>query len=159
NMPRTKQVDQQFASFFFFEQNMPLYMPKQLRSNDAFLYWKTEEKKAYTPTYEEARPKVVEAWRFLKAREPARQEVERIQEEVRKPKSQGEGLKYLRDESAKPPGWGEMFYLSEIARLKPSALSGLTRRQYEPYVPDEEKIKAPPGFVDQLMGALKETGD
>src|SRR5262249_28560794 len=52
----------------------------------------------------------------------------------------------------------EMFYLNEIARLKP-ALTGGTRSQYEPYVPDEEKIKARPDFVDQLLRSLKEKGD
>src|SRR5207249_4854669 len=137
--PRSTRLDESFAGLFF--DNTPLYLPQPLLSGDSFLYWKTEEKKAYTPNFAEAKPKVIEAWRYLKARDLARQEAKRIEDDARKHKSQGDGLKYLRDESAKHPGWGEMFSLGDIARLKPSLLTGVTGRQYEPFVLDQEKIK------------------
>ena len=158
-----------FAALFF--GNAPSYMPQRWpiagmfgeamwqMSEEPFLYWTTEEKKAYTPTYEEAEKKVIEAWRLRKAGELALKEAERIQLDVEKAKAKGNGLKVLREEQAKNPGWGEIFPLSNIARLVDVFTGGLALRQYAPYQADEDRIKARPDFVAQLMRALKENGD
>jgi hypothetical protein len=168
--PRDDIRGRNFAGLFF--DNAPLYLPEQWpasrtafdifggqweRAAEPFLYWKTEDKKGYTPEKaEDVWPKVVDAWRYQKARELALQEAERIQQEVMKAKAQGDGLKLMREESAKHPAWGDMFALSDIARL---VVPPLGPRQYVPYMPDEDRIKARPDFVDQLMRSLKERGD
>lgn len=158
---RSTMLDYNFAAHFFGP--AALYLPEQLPSGQEFLYWKTEDKKAYTPTYEEAKPKVIEAWRSQKARELARQEAERIQQAVAKVKNAGDGVKLLREESAKHPAWGEMFAVSNIARLVPeNQLPGVPG--YVPflgsiYKPDDTRITPRPDFVDQLMRSLKEPGE
>src|SRR5205807_1407044 len=50
---------------------------------EAFLYWKTEEDKpAVTPTIEQARSKVEEAWRLNKARDLAEKKAEELKKEA-----------------------------------------------------------------------------
>src|SRR5262249_32293173 len=88
-------------------------------ATEPFLYWKTEDKPAYTPTFDEARPKVVKAWRERKARDRAGKEADRIKAELLAARKQGDGIRLLRDESAKHPAWGTIFSLSDIARLVP----------------------------------------
>ncbi|HMF14386.1 MAG TPA: hypothetical protein VKE94_18845, partial [Gemmataceae bacterium] len=151
--------DHEFASQFF--DSAGPYLPKQLA--ESYLYWKTEDKKAYKPTFQEARPKVIEAWRFKKARELARQAAERILQDVAKLKSPGDGYRLLRDESAKHPAWGETFALSNVAKLvyEPTRPGAPT---YVPYLssasrPEESQIMARSDFVDQLMRGLKARGD
>ncbi len=170
--PREDLRGKYFSSLFF--DNTPAYLPERWpsvrgqmamffdnwgTSEEPFLYWKTSDQKAYVPTYEEARPKVVEAWRFQKARELARKEAERIQNEARQHKSQSDGIKLMRDESAKHANWGEMFALGGIARLVPVFAGGAGFHQYGPYQVDDDRMKARSDFVDQLMRALKEPGD
>jgi hypothetical protein len=166
--PREDPRGKFFAALFF--GNAPTYMPQRWplpigfvdnwqSSEEPFLYWITEEKKAYTPTYKEAEKKVIEAWRLAKADKLALKEAERIQQEVEKAKVKGDGLKVLREERAKNPTWSEIFPLSNVARLVDVFTGGLALRQYAPYQPDEDRIKARPDFVDQLMKALKENGD
>jgi hypothetical protein len=174
NKPRDDPRGRNFAGLFF--DAAPSYVPERWpssrsmfemfgggpweRADEPFLYWKTEEKKAYTPEKpQDVWPKIVEAWRYQKARDLALQEAERVQQEVTKAKAQGDGLRLMREVSAQHPAWGEMFVLRDIARLVPVFTGGAVLRQYGPYTPDEDKIKARPDFVDQLMRALKERGD
>jgi hypothetical protein len=157
-----------FASLFF--DMAPVYLPEPFprpqfsmseweRAEEPFLYWKTEDKKAYVPSYEEARPKVVEAWRYQRARELARKEAVRIQDKVRERKSKSDGITLMREECAKLPACGEIFPLGGIARLIPVFTGASAARQFEPYRVDEDKFHARSDFVDQLMRSLKETGD
>jgi hypothetical protein len=171
--PRDDLRGRNFATLFF--DAAPTYVPEQWPSSrgqfdflgarmwevadEPFLYWKTADVKAYTPSEEEAQPKVIEAWRFQQAQKLALQEAQRIQEQVAKAKDQRNGLKLLREESARNPAWGEMFPMMDIARLVPVFTGGVVLRQYGPYQPDEDKIKARADFVDQLMRSLKEPGD
>ncbi|HMF14554.1 MAG TPA: hypothetical protein VKE94_19700, partial [Gemmataceae bacterium] len=160
---RTPAEDRSFGGMFF-DQTLT-YQPPRSPFADSYLFWKTEDKKAYTPEYAEAKPKVIEAWRFQKARELARKEAERIQQEVAKLKSPGDGYRLLRDESAKHPAWGDTFALSDIARLVPD-LRRADFRSYTPYLnydaaklQYESHVTPRADFVDQLMRALKTRGD
>lgn len=157
-----------FASLFF--DLAPIYLPEPFprpqfsmgeweRFEEPFLYWKTEDKKAYVPSYEEARPKVVQAWKFQEARNLARKEAERIRDKVRERKSKSDGITLMREECAKLPACGEIFPLGGIARLVPVFSGAAAVRQFEPYRVDEEKLHARPDFVDQLMRSLKDPGD
>jgi hypothetical protein len=129
-------------------------------ADEAFLFWKTADKKAFTPSYEDAEKKVIEAWRLKKAGELALKEAERIQQEVENVKASDDRLKFLREESAKNPSWGEIFAIDNIARLsRPIFATGSLTMQYVPYKPKESQIKARSDFAEQLMRALKESGD
>jgi hypothetical protein len=157
-----------FASLFF--DAAPVYLPEPFprpqfsmseweRAEEPFLYWKTEDKKAYKPSYEEARPKVVQAWRNQEARKLARKEAERVRDKVRERKSKGDGILLMREECAKLPACGEIFPLGGIARLVPVFTGAASAWQFEPYRVDEDKLHARPDFVVQLMRSLKDTGD
>jgi hypothetical protein len=140
-----------------------MLMDRWSSATEPFLFWKTEDKKAYTPSFEEARPKVEQAWRYKNARELARTEANKICDEVRQHKSKGDGLTWMREVSAKHSEWGEMFALYGIARLVPD-LRRVGSQEYVPYLastlkPDDSKIALRPRFVDQLMASLKEVGD
>jgi hypothetical protein len=58
-------------------------MPLTGEPDPVFLAWRTEDKPARSVTYQEARPRVVEAWKEQKARELAKAEAERIANEIR----------------------------------------------------------------------------
>jgi hypothetical protein len=162
-------LDRFFLLFFDDSTPWPTFVPKQWPlpglgfwevADEPTLFWKTEDKKAYTPTYEEAEPKVIEAWRQKKAGELALKEAERIQQELDKVKERDDRLKYLREESAKNPSWGDIFAIDNIARLaRPIFATGPLTMQYAPYRPKDSQIKARTDFADQLLRALKENGD
>jgi hypothetical protein len=171
--PRDDIRGRNFAGLFF--DNAPPYSPEQWPSSrgqfdflgarlwevadEPFLYWKTEDLKAYTPEEAEAMPKVIDAWRLQQADKLALAEAHRIQQEAVKAKTQSNGLKLLREESAKHPAWGDMFAVMDIARLVPKYTGGIVLKQYGKFQPDEDKIKARDDFVEQLMRSLKEPGD
>jgi hypothetical protein len=168
--PPSEDPRKKLFAVLFFGNKAPSYLPVHWplpgrfgdnwqMSEEPFLYWTTEEQKAYTPTYEQAEKKVIEAWRMRKAGELALKEAERIQQEVVKVKEKGDGLKVLREESAKNPSWGEIFPLINIAKLVDVFTGGMVLRQYGPYKADEDKIKARADFVDQLLKTLKANGD
>jgi hypothetical protein len=169
--PREDFQGKNFPSLFF--DNAPAHMPERWPTDrsrfafmplwetaeEPFLYWKTEDKKAYVPSYEEARPKVVQAWKFQEARKLARKEAERIRDKVREHKSKGDGITWMREECAKVPACGEIFPVAGIARLVPVFTGAAAARQFEPYRVDEDKFHARPDFVAQLMRSLKDPGD
>ena len=56
--------------------------PSPLGADPAFLAWRTEEKAPQAVSFRAAEPKVLAAWRRVKARDLARQEAERIAKEM-----------------------------------------------------------------------------
>jgi hypothetical protein len=137
------------------------YLPERLSAgNETFLYWKTEDKPAYVPPFEEVKDKVKDRWVFEKAREFAEKEAKRIEAEARK--SQGGAEQNLRDARAKL-GAGEIFELRGVTRLIPPpeqvAVMSQFPGQYVPYKVPENVIEHPTAkFVDELLG-LQKKGD
>lgn len=69
-----------------FSQTKQIYRPEQvtaMMSGQYYLYWITQQAKEYVPTYEEAREKVIDAWKLAKAREYARQAAEEMAAKVK----------------------------------------------------------------------------
>ena len=92
----------------------PQDVPPQWDSDDRFLYWKTAEKGAYVPSFEEARPKVVARWKFEKARPLARKEADEVVAKIPKNTTGGDAERVLRDGS---PHAGKFMILPNVARL------------------------------------------
>ncbi len=86
----------------------PRYYPEerpnlQRRSGDApepvFVVWRLDEQPARVPTYSEARPAVIAAWKRLEARKIARREAERLAAAIRaNPQTSEKTLKYVVDD-------------------------------------------------------------
>lgn len=65
---------------------MPRYQPQQAQDmqGNYYLFWKTEEKDAFLPTFEEVRGDVEEAWMRQEARKLAMEEAVKLADEARK---------------------------------------------------------------------------
>src|SRR5207249_1685122 len=92
-----------------------------------YYWWRTEDVSPRTPKYEKARSEVVEAWKFLRARDLAQKEADRLQELVKR--VQGDAPK-LRDLAAQNGG-RDYFELGPMAlympHLNPTAMGGISR--------------------------------
>lgn len=161
---------------YLFRENKPLYRPygeefeQFIPGGSTFLFsgsgssrilaWKTEDQKAYTPSFDEAKPKVEAAWRLQKARELAHKEAEAIAQAAMKKRDEGgDAARWLRDEQVRHGG--TVFDVLTIAKLVKSMhpLAGLDT-DYESFRFPETQIAYPrPGTVDILMEKLKKTGD
>jgi len=60
------------------------------KAEPVFLAWRTDERKGRSLSFTEAKPRVVEAWKRLKARDLAKAEAERLANELRAKPSQSE---------------------------------------------------------------------
>jgi hypothetical protein len=124
-----------------------------------FLYWKTEDKRAYVPTFAEAKPMIVAAWRLQKARDLARQEAEAIAAAVRNRKEGITAERFLREEAARR-GYEVVLPPGKMARLV-SAMSFLAGGEdYKPYqFPDSQIAFPKPDTVENLLQNLHKPGD
>ena len=73
-----------FAEWAFAE-STPLYkaLAAQDREGNAYLLWKTKEEPAYVPTFEQARDKVAQTWKMIKARDLARKRADEYATQAR----------------------------------------------------------------------------
>jgi hypothetical protein len=136
-----------------------LFVPEVMmsRTDDTnFLYWRTADEPAKTLTFEESKPAVEKAWRWLKARELAKQEAEKIAKQ-----SPSDPVPALLDAAKKlnetPFDLFGVAYLKKSLQSRPSIGGG---SDFEPYRPPEDKIEYPPfDFMPKLMepGAVKST--
>jgi len=123
------------------------------------VFWRSEDERAKELGYDEARPRVLAAWRFLEARKRTVAEADRINEELSQAEASGkmsppEAIKYFRDQKL-----GEVFELADVARLIPSpTFNPAVSAAYYPYVIPASKIPyAPTDLLDQFM-ALEKPG-
>ncbi len=153
NDPKGKQ----FAARLIFDQGTGQpkpYNPRELfDEKGTFLYWKTADEAAGTLSFDQAKAKVVQAWRFREARKLAKKEADEIAK-----KAKGDPLPIL-TEAGKRLG-KDPIEIKAIARLKqvitPRAGFG---NQYGPYKVDEDIIEYPKAdFVDRVM-ELKKPGE
>jgi hypothetical protein len=66
-----------FAEFAFAD-TLLTYRPSEVDDNEGnvYLFWKTKEEAAYVPTLDQIRDRVIQAWKMIQAREPARKRAE-----------------------------------------------------------------------------------
>jgi hypothetical protein len=122
-------------------------------------FWRSEDERARELGYDEARPRVLAAWRSLEARKLALRKADQINEELSQEMTSGkmtpaEAIKYFRDQKL-----GEVFELADVARLIPSpTVNPGVSAAYYPYVIPATKIPyAPSDLLDQFM-ALEKPG-
>jgi hypothetical protein len=127
-----------------------------------FLFWKTEEKPAYVPRFDEAKDKVIAWWKFDKARQLAEKEAEQVMAEA---KGKPDPERRLKDGSKHSERW---FFLSDqnhkdkVARLVKPLQPFFREAQWEPFKFSKDQIEYPPDppsdLLDKLI-AMKEPGE
>jgi hypothetical protein len=149
-----------FASQLF--QNPVAYSPRpwplgrnEMDQGPSFLYWKTNDKPAYVPTFAEVQDKVKDWWQLDKARELAKKEAEDL---MAKAKGQPDAQRWLKDgtKHSEP-----MFMLDDVARLVKVRSPNITRESfnaYQPYQVPKEKIEYPPEGLQKDLFELNEPG-
>jgi hypothetical protein len=100
-----------------FSQNIRKFEPYNFNAmlrNIRFLAWKVEEKEPYIPTFEQARPRVVDAWKLVKARELAAAKAEELSSKM-----------------ATSEGWDKVLSPNEQALLlRPTSFTWLQRPMF-----------------------------
>lgn len=148
-----------FADMFF--RNPTPYSPEEyplggsrLGQGPSFLHWKTNDKAAYVPTFDEVKDKVKDWWQFDKARELAKKEAEDL-----KAKAQGptDAQKWLKDGTTHSE---PMFLLDGVAGLvkQRSPFARGPSDSYQPYQIPTEKIEYPPDGLEKDLQKLTEPG-
>jgi hypothetical protein len=148
-----------FGDMFF--RNPSAYSPEDYplgggRSGQtpSFLYWKTNDKAAYVPTFEEVKDKLKDWWQFDKARELAKKEAEELKS---KAQGQSDAERWLKDgtKHSEP-----MFLLDGVAGLvKPlTPRAGRAFNEYQRYEIPTEKIEYPPDGLEKELRELTEPG-
>ncbi len=121
------------------------------------VFWRSKDERARELSYDDARPRVLAAWRFLEARKLALREASRIDEELSQGEASGkmsppEAIKFFRDKKL-----GEVFELADVARVIPSpTFNPAVSAAYYPYVIPASKIPyAPADLLDQFLALDK----
>lgn len=97
-----------------FSQSLARYKPQKISASDVdsqFVFWKVDDKEAYTPSLEEARPAIVRHWKMKKALELAKAEGEKLAQAVR---NQNQSLKtaFGEDESKTVTETGQFTWMT-----------------------------------------------
>jgi hypothetical protein len=151
--------EKNFANLFF--QNPGVYSPQDYPTggslasdSPSFLYWKTNDKAAYVPTFEEVKDKVKDWWQFEKARELAKKEAEDLKA---KAQGQADAERWLKDgtKHSEP-----MFILDEVSGLVKSKtpFARGPMNAYDRYRIPPEKVEYPPEGLDKDLLKLTEPG-
>ncbi|MFO0876320.1 MAG: hypothetical protein U0840_03020 [Gemmataceae bacterium] len=138
------------------------YEPDQFQVRDPrredFVFWRSQDLPSRPRDYDKVRGDVETAWRMEKARQLARKEAERLEDEINKKKlTPADAARLLAEQK------GETFELDSIAQFVPprEVLAG-RRTEYTPYqVPEDRQgifEYAPAELAKQLM-TLKRPGE
>jgi hypothetical protein len=146
-----------FANQLF--QNPVAYSPQnwplgrgEFDHGPSFLYWRTNDKPAYVPTFAEVQGKVKDWWQLEKARDLAKKEAEEL-----KTKAQGQpdAERWLKDgtKHSEP-----MFLLDEVAGYVKNRTPFATGASYQRYTIPREKIEYPPDGLENELVKMNEVG-
>jgi hypothetical protein len=174
-----EQVDETFANAFFQGQGdydpkvwppgaslvealepsrFGMQFPPQRREPDpdVFLVWRTEDKPAYVPSYDEVKERVIAAWRRQKARSATADEAAKLREAFAKTGGDFAKVVQLAAEKNKP----RPIELKGIARMVPEPLPVAGQHRYQAYqFPEDLKQQAGADWVNELVDKLKTKGD
>ncbi|HBI45463.1 MAG TPA: hypothetical protein DDY78_21805 [Planctomycetales bacterium] len=150
----SRQVFPPFANEVFgFQAGKYIPSPVLPDGRDKYLvFWRSEDERAHELDYDDARPRVLAAWRFQEARKLVLREADRISGDLSQKEADGqlspqEAIKYFRDQKL-----GQVFELVDIARLKPAPSANPGSATYYRYVIPASQIPyAPADLLDQLM--------
>jgi hypothetical protein len=136
-----------------------LYSPHHLGASKEFLYWKTDEKGEYIPSFAEARDKVVARRKFEKARQLAKEEAKKIADQAPK-HTTGEDAKIsLLDKSKLAGAMIDLDHVAPLVMQRAATVSRFETTRYVPYKIPQSKIEYPSAeMVNKLLG-LKQEGE
>jgi hypothetical protein len=143
-----------------FEVRTRFYQPRTVEENslDSPLYWITSEEAAYTPTFEEARPRVLERWQLSRAGVEAKKKAEEIAAQVKKEAGGNgkEAARILRQKAADLNT--NLVTLDKVSRLTTSptpafmAASAMGGSDYKRYTVPDDKVEYPSArFLDEVL--------
>jgi hypothetical protein len=123
-------------------------------TDEPFLFWKTEDRPAYAPTFDEAKDKVIASWKFDKARGLAEKEAKQVKAEAMgKPDAE----RRFKDGSKHSDKW---FYLTDqydhdkVAKLVRPGPTGTP----EPFRFAKRQIEYPPADLADELIAMTQPG-
>jgi hypothetical protein len=121
---------------------------------DVFLVWRTEDKAAYVPPFDQMKDEVTAAWRLQKARIATGDEAEKLKEELGKT---GGDIARVRQLAAEKKY--EVRELRGVARKVPEPVPVPNQHRYQAY-PFPSDIKYPGAdWVNEMVDKLKNKGD
>lgn len=143
-----------FANAFFEGRENTLYQPANfpaLGDETAYRFWRTEDREPRVLSFDKAKPKVEEAWKYQRARELAQKAADVIADEARK--TDGDPQK-LRDLAA--AGKMEYFEIGPQAATNPklSPFPGQPK-EYDPFRVPEDKVTYPGAMSRQIVDLRK----
>lgn len=157
--PLVEATGESFVGTFLFgntfrdlESEETTYRPQQPSTNQNYLVWLTEDEAARVPSFEEARPKVLAAWKEREARKLAQAKAEELSKQL---KAFNGDIQRIED-FAKDNGL-TFFKLTNVAKLarEPATTAEVTqssRNQYQGYIVPPNLIEYPtPDAVQQLL--------
>ncbi len=126
------------------------------RDRQLYLVWHTDEQKAFVPTFDQARDKVIAAWRLNKARTAARAEADKLRAKVAETKGNIAKLTQLAaEQKAATP-----FELKQVAREVPAPMAAPTGgHTYMPFQFPDTMPYPGKDWLDQMLDKLKEPGN
>jgi hypothetical protein len=159
-------LNERVSVFFFkptiaFSQSMSLFEPRYFPSGEPpwkranlsefpiTLAWKFEQTDARTPPFEEAKPAVLAAWKFDKARVLAKESADKLASGLG---ALGGDVQKIRDIVSKLP----TFEIKGAARLNPIRSSEFGLTKYYPYEPPIEHIRYPTKTFNSELFALQD---
>jgi hypothetical protein len=161
-VPLTPQQVKQFADTLL--RPTQTYDPEPYHNNvnptATYYFWLAESDKAYVPTFDAARPKVLAAWKFARARDLARKAAEQVIADLKARPQGTDAERFLRDDAARR-GF-ELFsaFPLTITKLEKAQTVQATSAEYHPYKFKETDFPYPrPEAVDKLFGDLKQPDD
>jgi hypothetical protein len=119
-----------------------------------FLVWRTVEKPAYVPSFDEVKDEAAQALRLMKARRAAQDAADKLKEELAKTGGDQAKVRQTAAENRR-----EVIELTKVARQVPEDVAIATGHRYQPFrFPDAIRY---PGkdWVDTMLDKLKVTGD
>jgi hypothetical protein len=123
-------------------------------SDEPYLVWRTEDQKAFVPTFDAVKDKVAAAWAQINARTQARKDAEKLLAEARKTGGDPAQIRQLAAENKR-----EIIELNQVARQVPDPSAAATlRRQYTPYQFPDLISYPKKDMLDKLL-ALKNKGE
>jgi hypothetical protein len=157
-------ADEQFGTALFKEEGeyRPTIWPPNASldgqfgppDQDLFLVWRTQEKPAYVPPFDEIKDEVVAAWRLSKARRETQEKADQLKAELAKTGGDLAKVRQLAAENNR-----EVIELTKVARQVPEDVAVPTGHRYQPFhFPDAIRY---PGkdWVNQMLDQLKTRGD
>lgn len=153
---------EQFADDLFVRNGTydPMQFPTREPRREEYVFWRSQDLQSRSREYGQVRSEVEAAWRLEKARQLARREAERLEDEINKAKfaNATDAARFLNEQKL-----GEVFELENVAQLvPPREVLAARRTEYSPYqIPESSQslFEFPPADLAKQLLTLKRPGE